>query len=436
MKKSTLFVITILLVLSLTFGLVACGGGKEPESTQADEPTLSETLGLDLRLSELDMFMQPIFSGTYSYNETVMFLDKGDAKTLLYPIDTVVEVTSYDGSIIYEEGKDYVVEDGKLKITENSSIPCITGEKFYNAPGSILETEYEGKNVPTHWGEGRAMVDWQVNVSYTHTSEWQGYVQISQLEIYQDFVKKLIAGEDVTVFFYGDSITTGGNSSWRDGYAPYQDPYTILFVKALADLFDYTVHFEAANLQAPSGRLTTIVPDEDYVAGERGRITYVNTAIGGWTSEDGVVNVEKFVNQKIEQYGCDLFVLAFGMNDQDVSPDITAENATAILNEVYVLEPAASVVIISTMSPNPNATNGWYGNQVYQEPKLLELAQAYRDLGWRCGVACMTSISQAVLEHKEFHDYSGNNINHPNDYFGRIYAQALLQTVIGYENIK
>jgi hypothetical protein len=32
-------------------------------------------------------------------------------------------------------------------------------------------------------------------------------------------------------------------------------------------------------------------------------------------------------------------------------------------------------------------------------------------------------------------DESGNNINHPNDWFYRVYAQTLLQTLIGYENM-
>lgn len=44
-------------------------------------------------------------------------------------------------------------------------------------------------------------------------------------------------------------------------------------------------------------------------------------------------------------------------------------------------------------------------------------------------------IVDAMLEHKEFCDYSGNNINHPNDFFVRIYAQTLLRTLIGYENM-
>jgi hypothetical protein len=47
----------------------------------------------------------------------------------------------------------------------------------------------------------------------------------------------------------------------------------------------------------------------------------------------------------------------------------------------------------------------------------------------------VTSVSKAILERKDFQDTTGNNINHPNDYFYRMYAQTLLQTLIGYENM-
>ena len=47
----------------------------------------------------------------------------------------------------------------------------------------------------------------------------------------------------------------------------------------------------------------------------------------------------------------------------------------------------------------------------------------------------MTSMSLSILDHKDFVDYTGNNINHPNDFFERVYAQTLLQSFIGYENM-
>jgi K+-sensing histidine kinase KdpD len=70
-----------------------------------------------------------------------------------------------------------------------------------------------------------------------------------------------------------------------------------------------------------------------------------------------------------------------------------------------------------------------------QEKQLLNLAKSYRNDGNAVAVACVHSVSVAVQEHKTFNDYSGNNINHPNDWFYRVYAQTLLQTLIGYENM-
>ena len=86
------------------------------EITTEEETTLSiqDQLGLDVKDEDLKDIMQNIFGGTLSKNETVMFLEKGDVKSLLFPIKEIVSVTSYDGSKVYEEGVDYVVEDGDV----------------------------------------------------------------------------------------------------------------------------------------------------------------------------------------------------------------------------------------------------------------------------------------------------------------------------------
>ena len=52
--------------------------------------------------------------------------------------------------------------------------------------------------------------------------------------------------EDVTVIFYGDSCTYGAASSFAYGYSPFQYSYALLVTNALADLFDYTVHYASA----------------------------------------------------------------------------------------------------------------------------------------------------------------------------------------------
>ena len=391
------------------------------------EAPIKDQLGLNVKDEDLKDVMQNIFGGTRSLKETVMFLDKGEVKSLLYPIKSIVSVTSYDGKTTYEEGKDYVIEDGKLKVTENSSIKVITSEKYYNHPGSLITMN--GK--PMFWGESQVK-QWQVSVTYEHDTAWEGYVQESQLEVYQNFVKKLIAGEDVTVFFYGDSITWGACSTYLEGVEPKQGAYSMLFTEALADLFGYKVKYINTGLQAAMP--CHPVPATEYVGGDRGTITYVNTAIGGWTSSDGVTNFDKFVKQQVEKYGCDLFVIGYGMNDGGFGAATTKANIKKMIDGMYEIKPEASVMLVSTMTPHTGSN--WDFDAIKQQERQLDsLAKQFRKDDKAVAVACVHSVSKAIQEHKTFNDYSGNNINHPNDWFYRVYAQTLLQTLIGYENM-
>ncbi len=447
-------IISILLICVVLFGMISCttdnegittsdleqtsspqdqttegGETSEGDSSTTQSPIVESPFGIDL--SDLSEMMLPIFSGNTVKNETVMFLDKGETKTLLFPIENVISVTSYDGTIVYQEGIDYSVVDGKLKVLEKSSIPCITTAKYYNCPGSALHTKYRGEEVATYWGED-LMDDWQINVSYTHTESWKGFEQDCQADIFENFINKLQNGEDVTVIFFGDSITNGLNASWRGNYAPYQHPYPMLFVEALADLFDYTVHYERVDNKL-SG--TPKVPDKDYVAGTRGTITYINTAVSGLNTKKGADRAEASVSLFAKLYGCDLLVLAFGMNDGTNAPSYTSDNLKTIVDGALKIAPETSVALITTMVSNPADTRRSATAKANQRSAVKELANNYVNDGVPCGVADMGSVSLSVLERKAFHDYSGNNINHPNDFFGRVYAQTLLQTVIGYENM-
>ncbi len=422
MKKWMIPLLAAVLLLS------GCRGNTASPPTA--DPTES-TSPLPIQRTSLDALMQPIFSGNTVTEETAMFLEKGERKALLYPITEVQSITSYDGKTEYKYGKDYIVEDGQLMLTPNSSIPCITKEVYYGADASsLLQTEYNGAKVYTHWGEGRAMTDWQVCVTYSHDATWNGFTQKCELETMMPFVDKLLKHQDVTVLFYGDSITYGANASYISDYEPYQPSYPMLFVQALADLFGYKVQY--VNTGLPD---TPKVPDADYVAGENGTVTCVNTSMGGLSSRDGALHMDEYVGSIAQQYGCDLFVIGFGMNDGKFSPSRTAESIQLVTDLILEKQNDAAIVLISTMVPNPNAVNGWYGNQEMQGSALVKLARKYVKDGVACAVCSMTSVSLDILKVKEFHDYSGNNINHPNDFFARVYAQTLLQTVIGYENM-
>ena len=43
----------------------------------------------------------------------------------------------------------------------------------------------------------------------------------------------------------------------------------------------------------------------------------------------------------------------------------------------------------------------------------------------------VTSMHKSLLEKKRYYDMTGNNVNHPNDFMARIYAQTVNKTILG-----
>lgn len=133
-----------------------------------------------------------------------------------------------------------------------------------------------------------------------------------------------------------------------------------------------------------------------------------------------------------EKYGCDLFTVAFGGNDGDKSAKKVRAVTEAIIKKVQDISADTGIVIVLPMLSNPEATNGWYGTQGTFYEELVRSAQAYQESKTVCSVCPMTEMSRSILERKRFRDCTGNNINHPNDFMARVYAQAMIATVVGY----
>jgi hypothetical protein len=117
-----------------------------------------------------------------------------------------------------------------------------------------------------------------------------------------------------------------------------------------------------------------------------------------------------------------------------MSPETTADNDAAIIDMVRELAPEAGFIIMSTLLNRPGSN--WAGNDALQEPFLIELSEKLRNEGVPCAVCGITSMTASVLEHIKFEDFSGNNINHPNDFWARLYANTLFETLVGYENLQ
>ncbi|MBR5620843.1 MAG: SGNH/GDSL hydrolase family protein [Clostridia bacterium] len=361
-------------------------------------------------------------------DETVVFLDRSEERQLLFDMDGILSVKSYDGETVYENGRDYVLHDGKLALCEHTAIPVMTPDVYYSdGDEPILKVKKPDGSVSPCWFNGSGTLGkYQVKVTYTHKN---GRAILPPCSGRLARVIRLLEnGEDMTVFFYGDSITFGADASLTHRLPPYQPSFPIRFVCALADIYEYSVRFVL-----PEAEKSYSGPFPEAPTGKRGTITLVNTAVGGWNSEDGVNRTDTHIVPQAAKYGCDLFVLGFGMNDGTRPPETTAANCEAIVRRILSVNKDAAVMLISTMLPNPDGL-GWNANQSVQEPELVRLSEKLNDEGVACDVAKMTSVSAEILTRKRFIDITGNNINHPNDYLSRVYAVTLMQTLAGYDS--
>ena len=384
---------------------------------------------------DLDTYMQPIWDSEVIHNETVMFLWNEDTAPLLYHADKIIAIRSYDLSTVYEEGVDYKLEDGKIVRLPGSKMPCADESMFNTHSGSSM-TGYvmvDGVVKPLYAGDN-VLKKWQIAVTYVHSDEWAGpEVKSYASSQYANLISKLEKGEDVSIFFYGDSITVGANASGLAGRPPYTPTWSKMFCQYLAKQYGYTVEYISLDYNKNSG-----TPD---VYGTKGTIRYINTAMGGETSSGGNNNFSSRNDAFIAQYGCDLAVIAYGMNDIGATASQHASNMESLANKFIAKAPNTAILLISTMEPNPDlvpapgASSCANSTQRTFEPALISLAEKLNGKGTNCAVAPMSSISIYInQEAKRFRDSSGNHLNHPNDFLVRVYAQTVYQTVIGYEN--
>lgn len=152
-----------------------------------------------------------------------------------------------------------------------------------------------------------------------------------------------------------------------------------------------------------------------------------NISVGGWTVENGLTaltgNVGNY-NYSNSYGGMDLMVLSFGMNNGNTSAASFKESTRKIIEQVRTQSPDIEVVLVSCMVPNPQAA-GFYGNQRYFGAALKELAGEEN-----CAVVDFFAVHESILKYKNFISTSGNNINHPNDWLIRVYAQNIVSAII------
>ena len=383
---------------------------EEPTETPTEAPTEPETqpeatIVFD-ELNDLQKLTTPFWHLDTMYRESTCMIVREDGSItakLAFKPTRIIAVEDNACSTVFEEGKDYTWdgESNTIVWAEGSAIPYFTQNdiKGRREDGTQLE-QYPA------WDElGRSrfgdalycvsefLYSRQINVTYEYEyGSWDGYVAPYQGESIPKTMAKLKAGETVNIFFYGDSIFTGCDSSSMYDRAPHQESFPTLTKQVLEETYG-------------------------------GRVKLYNPSVGGMNSNWGAENAKSLVCDRAEP---DLVFIGFGMNDGDKSGRNTARQIQKIIDNIRAVYPDCEFVVVACMVPN--ATAGFLTTQG-------ELPKVYADLADKnSGVAFVDMFTphEKLLEEKDFISMSGNNINHPNDWLIRVYAMELLSALIEY----
>jgi lysophospholipase L1-like esterase len=340
----------------------------------------------------------PVWNTDTVFGETFMMMKDengvAEAPFLFAPME-ILQVTSYNGEITYEEDVDWVVVDGKLRLTENSRIHAFTYDELYP-----LEKPEEFPSFPMNdrfllFGEGNFFINKQIAVTYTCArGDWAGIVpQLADKQLPRSF-DLLRNGEPMNLLFYGDSITEGANCTSRIGIEGPKTCYGKLLHHMLTQRYG-------------------------------DHIQYINTAKSGMDSNWAVENLEERIIAKEP----DLVVLAFGMNDGSKTPEKFEENIRKVVTATREKLPQCEFILVATSLPNPMLTDPkapFWGNQRFFKERLDAIANDFNGVA----VANIRDMHRYLIEHKRFMDLTSNQVNHPNDFFYRMHSHFLAGMLI------
>jgi lysophospholipase L1-like esterase len=320
----------------------------------------------------------PLWLSKKMVDEPVLFMGNEGNRSgrLIFTPTSMPFLTRARDSFVYEAGKDYTWEKGSrtIRLTAHSRIPFKTPQEMRPGPGK-----------PRSLGgvlhsEGRFFHDLQTLVSYSHNQSWPDLVK-AQSTLPRS-LKKLRSNEPFQVVTLGDSITEGYNASgFTKTQAPRNHP---AYAEGFARLLDET--FPA-------------------------QVTLSNFGVAGRTAGWGLKQLDRVIAEKP-----DMVIIAFGMNDP-VSSEQFQQTNQEILTRLQKEIPQADIIFVSGMNNNSD----------WRDPtKIPGFREALKSI-IRPNVilADITTPWEKLLTRKNFSDLSGNNVNHPNDFGHRLYAEVL-----------
>lgn len=365
---------------------------------------------------DLNPFTAPFWAGKTVYHESVGFIEDKNGNvvsgTLMYKPENIISVRSHSLNLLFEEGKDFTVSGQRIILTKDSSIIPFSFDRYTPEYPSGTQPDWlvSADDPSRYIAVSKDIRNSQVMVTYTHTDQWKWYTPHSQISKLLVVFQKLKTKEDLKIVFYGDSITAGFEASGTNETVINKD-----------NLEEMHLQFNELPYMPSWAEMVTQKLKEIY---EYNNITKLNRGAGGSDSTWGKTNVSQLVNPDKP----DLAVIAFGMNEPNRSGDEFKANIKSILQSIHSSSHATEFLLVSCMLPNTEAAAFRNNKLSEQEAGLYDLQREMNEL--HIAVAPVNKMNQEIISMgKRYTDYLGNNLNHPNDYLIRLYAQTILATL-------
>lgn len=343
--------------------------------------------------------LEPAWRGGVVWRESSVLLAAGaddpPRARLAHPASRILAVTTADGSrtLGAADGWRHVAGSREVVFTLPAPVPPILDADRYlpeNAPHAYRHRVGDERQWLLY-RPGRWFHDRDLEITYTREPGagdpapplvCRGSLPRSRA--------RLAAGERLVIGVSGDSISTGLDASETTGTPPFQPGWPDLVVAQL--------------------RVAT-----------PGDVTHVNRAVAGWSVANGLADLDALLEAEP-----DLVVVAYGMNDVGRrDPAWYREQTAAIVTRARENRPEAEVLLIATMLGN---------DEWIHTPR--EMFDRYRDelaglVGEGVALVDMTAVWADQERAKAMFDLTGNGLNHPNDFGHRLYAQGVLEMLLG-----
>lgn len=334
----------------------------------------------------------PIWNTDVMYEESLLMVrdeaGRAEAQLLFDPIE-IIRVENLAKGEVYQETVDYLVENGKIVLTENSRIFAFGPQELFP------ENPQPGESFPMPGGnslfhEGAFFVERQIAVTYRcEKGQWKGIVPKKAEKELSRSLGLLKEGKPFRMVLFGDSISAAANNTKDLNVPPYQPGFGEMLYDWLRGAYESDIF-------------------------------YVNTAVGGKETRWAVETAD----ERVAQYDPDLVILAFGMNDGSKTVEEFVENTRRVIGIVREKKPECEFLLVATSLPNPILTDPKARFWSHQEEHMAALSEIANDTEG-VALADIGSVHRYMMERKRFIDMTSNNVNHPNDFFYRVHAQFL-----------